>query len=381
MEKDDISLLEIKTPYANDVNYSKFLWRNYWFVSDFRSRENFFLDIGLNLDCIGGSRANNFFFAPLGIRNIESEISGRYVYNNVISSVHKKIVCGYGTNPYNFSNALRTMAKEAKENYKVHIVSFNKDISDFVDVKINPANVSANDKVAKAWVGDLYYERGLENYLIRLLDFKKNVRAKIMKFGKAVEFGRKTNFIFLFLSAKQWEEVAKSKELLNTLLYLYRTGSKERFSIIPCAEDIRDIPQAFLKEADMINGYGAKNVSAVKGVVESKNLKFRTEKAFNKLQTVGVTYDCSRKPYAFPLKGWTQEFFLAEEKRKQWEQKEKDDYIKFIKSLDDGSRHDSANRKAKDKFKENRKQMFANAEFMERENKAIPKIKPVIIFE
>ena len=111
MEKDDVSLLEIKTPYANDVNYSKFLWRNYWFVSDFRSRENFFLDIGLNLDCIGGSRANNFFFAPLGIRNIESEISGRYVYNNVISSVHKKIVCGYGTNPYNFSNALRTMAK------------------------------------------------------------------------------------------------------------------------------------------------------------------------------------------------------------------------------------------------------------------------------
>ena len=41
----------------------------------------------------------------------------------------------------------------------------------------------------------------------------------------------------------------------------------------------------------------------------------------------------------------------------------------------------SANRIAKNNFKERRKQMFAEADFMEKENRVIPKIKPVIIFE
>ena len=94
-----------------------------------------------------------------------------------------------------------------------------KKCSKFLRDKIHPAYIEElkRDKVTRVSIEDLYYERGLENYLIRLLDFKRHVRAKINKFGNKVERGRKTKIILLFLSSEQWQEVANSKGLLNTL--------------------------------------------------------------------------------------------------------------------------------------------------------------------
>lgn len=378
------SLLRRSIPYVNDFHPTYYRrGRDSTYVSDFLSRENRFLDIGLNLDCIGGSRANGFFIAPLGIRNIDGKLRGGYAYNTIVSFAHTRIICGYGTNPYNFSNALTALARESGENYRIHAVTFSEEMSKFLRDKIHPAYIEElkRDKVTRVSIEDLYYERGLENYLIRLLDFKRHVRAKINKFGNKVERGRKTKIILLFLSSEQWQEVANSKGLLNTLSYLFDSGYEENISIIPCAENLSDIPEKLLLSANMINGYGARNVAVVKKTVKAKGLEFKVEKAYNKLQTVGVTYDSTKKPYVFPLKGWTKEFFIASEKRKQWENKEKEDYIKYIKKLDNGSRYDSANRIAKNNFKERRKQMFAEADFMEKENRVIPKIKPVIIFE
>lgn len=379
----DFSMLKIRIPYVDDFNFSSS--RKNTYISDFRSRENLFLDIGLNLDCIGGSRANDLFLAPFGIRNQAStrNRSTENEFNHVFSLSHKKIVCGYGSNPYNFSGALQDLALASGKNYTVHTVTFDDLMREkfFNDIHPSYAGNRHNDKLVRAKLQDLHYAGGMENYFIRLLDFKKNVRAKIDHFGDKVEKGRKTKFIFLFLSELQWRDVSRSPSLMSTLSYIYNKGHEEKILLIPCAEKLSDIPLPLLTHADMITGYGAHNVSVIKKIVEHKGLKFKVAKAENKLQTVGLSFDNIKKPYLYPLKGWTQEFFLAKEKREQWEKQEKDEFLAYISSLDDGSLYDIKNARARDNLIKKRKEMFAKADFLEQERRVLPKLKPVIIFE
>lgn len=337
------------------------------------TKENSFLDIDLFLDAIGGSRANGFFITPFGYKN-----TGRREFNNITSLAHKKTLCVYGESTFDFSSALSDVCVfNNNRDYIVHSVSFSEHMHDFVHNEINPS-ISQTRRVSKLPrynFRQLRYDRGMSYYFKRLQQFRVAVNEEIEKYGELVSNGRRAKIIFLFFTPEEFTSLQENEEDYANFLDIFYTGHKERIYLIPCLKELKVFPRKLIDDADMIMAYGEDNSELLKKFKLS-TFDYELEKEYNGLKTVGTVFDRIYSPGLFPLDGLTEEFFTVKKTLEKWEKKEDRDYIRFLNSLDDGSKYDDFQ-----DHQEFNRQVFAQVkDKKDIEEKRMSRYKPVIEF-
>lgn len=364
-----------------------------------------FMDIGLPLDTIGGSRANGFFYSNFGLVNYNPTGKGTSFFNKVCSFEHRKIVCGFGGNPTNFCGAVGDLCLGGGgKDYMVHGVAFSSETMVFMEQNLDPAkapnrHIFKNDSTLlhSNHMQLLCYERGLRSYLERLQLFRRRVRQRFGMFGDLVSAGRKTRFVFMVLSKQDCDELRGDEGLAKLLWDNYAGGFVENVVLIPCVENIGWLPRVFVCKADMVLAYGGENTGVLRDCADSMGFKFRVGKSYEDYKTVGVVFSrfnddtrgaakssgMSSRPtdYHFkPLFGLTKEFFRSREERENWECAEDKKYREFLSSLDDGSGKD----KAIFLFTERKKcegEMFAGRYTLETEEGFnVNRLRPRIVF-
>ena len=344
-----------------------------------------FLDIGHNPDCIGGSRANGIFLANFGLRNYQPRgVHHQEEFNTILSIAHSKIVCAYGNNAYNFSSALGDLAQSKYESeFSLHVVSFSTEQYDFFMSTIHPRYVATRFKrdTASYIINCINYKYGIDNYIKRLKEMRSYIRKKIEDYGPFVTSGRKTKIIFFNLSAEQWHDLTKDKTVYRDFMDLYLNSAEEKIVIVPLCGSVVHIPPLCIKYADMVLSYGKSNVSHMQKIYNKMGVNFSVAPQFEKMRTAGIVYDSIGKYNFYPLLGYTKEFFIAHNERTEWEKKEKEAYKKYLSLLDDGTKYDQRNNHALQKQQDSYSQLYARPEFLEREKKSAPRLKPRIIFQ
>ena len=302
-----------------------------------QNKENSFLDIGLFLDAIGGSRANSFFLTPFGYRN-----TGKREFNHMFSIVHKRILCAYGDNPYDFSSALSDICVfNNNRDYIVHSVSFNDHTANMVHNDFNPTHAHTRrlTYIPKYNMRELNYDKGIYSYLSRLQQFRSTLNEEIEKYGELVSNGRRAKIIFMFLNNEEINLINNDKKIYEDFWDIYNNGYKEKIFLVPCVKNIEDISEKIFNNADLIMAYGTTNSNfLVKRKVST--FDYNIEQEFNELKTVGTVFDIAHNPGLFPLDGLTEEFFRIKEELDEWQKEEDEKYISFLDSLDDGSKYD-----------------------------------------
>lgn len=365
-DNDDTVLVESIAPELKNIRREEISSRNQLTFSrygELNYSEMDFLDIGLFPDCVGGSRAKGFFFAPFGLEN-HTRDSSRSLndYNYISSLAHKNVVCAWGDDGYNFNGALYDLCTSgAGKEFTAHAVAFNPDTSTLLHRQIDPISGRnrTGNKTRRNALQAFYYPRGFTTYAKRLQAFRAYISRRIDTFGGIVSTGRMAKLIFLILSHHDMKKIASNRESARVFSDIVGTWDKERITVIPCVESISHLPKKMVTSADMVIAYGKDNAKRLRAVMEEAGVPFSPGAPRERFKTAGVVFDKVIEPYFFPLFGLTPEFFDADEREKKWIDKEKKDFEAMLSSLDSGNKYDRRNDFAQEKFLSTRESVLS----------------------
>lgn len=295
-----------------------------------------FMDIGLHLDCIGGSRANSIFSAPFGkINSTETENS----YNHIISSTIKKSICAYGKNPYNLSLAIQTTSRNNLhgKDYTIHSVCFSNEEEEKLSEFFPITKKLHKNLDIRYVISHTTYTSGIKNYINRFNLYLQRIQENIDMYGKIVENGRKHKLIFLFLTEEDCKTIQQDKELNKSFYKIFTEAHKLRIIPFICIEYLNYLNIPLLSSSDMISCYGTKNSKLLQSIIKKKKEKIEIDKTGHLIKTVGLVYNKSLNNTCYFLHGFTKEYIQNKKELEEWSKKEKEQYVKFLESLDDGN--------------------------------------------
>lgn len=296
-----------------------------------------FIDIGLHLDCIGGSRANSIITIPFGKLN-STEL--HKPHNYIISSINKKSICAYGNNPYNLSLAIETMSKNNLhgKDYTIHSVCFNKEeetkLSEFFPIT---KKLHKNLDISYV-INHTTYTPGIKNYIKRFNEYLKKIEENINTYGKIVENGRKHKIIFIFLTEEDCKTIQQDKKLNKSFYKIFTESHKLKILPFICVKQLNYLNIPLLIKAEMIACYGTKNSKLLQNLIKKKKEQIKTDTTGHLIKTVGMIYNKTLNNTCYLIQGYTKEYIQNKKELEKWAKQENKQYALFLKSLDNGNK-------------------------------------------